>query len=63
VTSTGFGVLAAVNSVGDLVSSAIVGALWTTASPKVAFAYAFIMSISGAFLTRIALRSPIGSGN
>ena len=54
VRSTGFGVLAAVNGVGDLVSSAIVGALWTALSPQVAFAYALVMSIVGAIVTGAA---------
>jgi MFS family permease len=57
VRSTGFGMLAAVNGVGDLVSSAIVGALWTAVSPQVAFAYALVMSIAGAIVTRAALRA------
>ena len=55
--STGFGVLAAVNGVGDLVSSAIVGALWTAVSPEVAFGYALVMSIAGAIVTGAALRA------
>ena len=57
VRSTGFGVLAAANGVGDLVSSAIVGALWTTVSPQVAFAYALGHEIGGAIVTGAALRA------
>ncbi len=57
VRSTGFGVLAAVNGVGDLVSSAIVGALWTVFSPGIAFSYAFVMTVAGAVVTLVALRS------
>ena len=57
VRSTGFGVLATANGVGDLVSSAIVGALWTAVSPQVAFTYALIMSSVGAIVTRAALRT------
>jgi len=57
VRSTGFGVLAAVNGVGDLVSSVIVGTLWTAFSPGVAFSYAFVMSLAGVVATMIALRS------
>lgn len=46
----GFGLLGAVNGVGDLVSSVVVGALWT-AHPALGFGYAaFCMSL-GAFLT------------
>ena len=57
VRSTGFGVLATANGVGDLVSSAIVGTLWTAVSPQVAFAYALVMCIAGAIVTRAALRA------
>jgi len=57
VRSTGFGVLAAANGVGDLVSSAIVGALWTAVSPAAGFAYALVMTFAGAVFTGFALRS------
>jgi MFS family permease len=60
VRSTGFGVLASVNGVGDLISSAIVGALWTTFSPTVAFSYACIVTSAGAMTMMIALRTPAG---
>ena len=55
VRSTGFGVLAAANGVGDLVSSAIVGTLWTAISPRAAFAYALVMTVAGAVVTAWAL--------
>lgn len=61
VRSTGFGVLASVNGIGDLISSAIVGALWTAFSPTVAFSYAFIVTAAGAIITIIALRAPLGT--
>ena len=57
VRATGFGVLAAVNGVGDLVSSAIVGVLWTALSPAAAFTYAFLATVAGALVTLAALRS------
>ena len=48
---TGYGLLQTVNGVGDFVSSAAVGALWTLASPTLAFGYAAILSgIGGALL-------------
>ncbi len=50
VRSTGFGTLAAVNGVGDLVSSLIVGLLWTTFSPAVGFGYAALLSVAGALI-------------
>lgn len=56
VRSTGFGVLAAVNGIGDLVSSAVVGTLWTAFSPSAAFAYAFVATMAGAGVTLAVLR-------
>ena len=61
VRSTGFGVLASVNGVGDLISSAMVGALWTAFSPTVAFSCALIVTGAGAIMTIIALRTPSAS--
>ncbi len=43
-----YGVLGTVNGVGDLVASVLVGALWTTFSPKLAFAYAAVLMGLGA---------------
>ncbi len=63
VRSTGFGVLAAVNGIGDLVSSAIVGALWTAFSPRIAFSYAFVVTVMGALVTSVALRSGRAAAN
>ena len=57
VRSSGFGALAATNGMGDLISSGVVGLLWTMVSPTVAFAYAFVMTIIGAAVTWAALRS------
>jgi MFS family permease len=57
VRSTGFGRLAAVNGVGDLLSSAIVGILWTAFSPAVGFSYALVMALAGVVATAGALRS------
>ena len=57
VRSTGFGVLAAANGVGDFVSSAIVGTLWTMVSPATGFAYAFLITAAGGLVTLAALRS------
>ena len=62
VRSTGFGVLAAVNGVGDLVSSAVVGILWTAFSPAVGFFYALVMTLAGAIATTFALRSAKSAG-
>jgi len=48
--STGYGALAAVNGLGDFVSSVVVGLLWTAASPAAGFAYAAVLSLAGATL-------------
>jgi MFS family permease len=45
-----FGTLAAVNAVGDFVSSLLVGALWSALSVETAFAATAILSLAGAVL-------------
>jgi MFS family permease len=57
VRSTGFGVLATVNGIGDLISSVVVGALWTAFSPGVAFSFSLAMTCAGAIVTFVALRA------
>ncbi len=47
---TGFGVMQTVNGIGDFVSSIVVGALWVTISPFVAFSYAAVLSMAGGIL-------------
>ena len=47
IRGTGFGVLAATNGVGDLVSSVVVGALWSMVSPATGFLYAAVFAGSG----------------
>jgi len=47
---TGYSMLQTVNGVGDFVSSAIVGVLWTLYSPMVAFGYAALLSAVGGAL-------------
>ena len=46
----GFGVLATVNGIGDFVSSAVVGILWTTFGTSVAFGYSAILFSLGTML-------------
>jgi len=46
----GFGVLATVNGIGDLVSSVVVGTLWSAVSPAAGFVYAGIFTMAGALL-------------
>jgi len=45
---TGFGALAAVNGLGDFLSSAVVGLLWSAIDPRVGFAYATVFFLTGA---------------
>jgi MFS family permease len=45
-----FGVLATVNGAGDLLSSAVVGLLWSAFGPTVAFGYSALLFIVGALL-------------
>ena len=47
---SGFGVLATVNGVGDLVSSVVVGALWSSVSATAGFIYAAAFSLLGAIM-------------
>jgi MFS family permease len=46
--NTGFGLLGTVNGIGDLVSSAVVGILWTVLAPFYGFSFAAIVSVVGA---------------
>jgi MFS family permease len=49
-----FGTLATVNGVGDFLSSAVVGVLWSWAGTEVAFSYCAALFIAGAWLvTRV----------
>ncbi|MGH9758577.1 MAG: MFS transporter, partial [Candidatus Acidiferrales bacterium] len=47
---SGFGMLATVNGVGDLVSSVAVGALWSSIGPNAGFLYAGVFTLAGAAL-------------
>jgi MFS family permease len=57
VRSTGFGVLATVNGIGDFISSLVVGLLWSAFSPAAGFAYSLVLTSLGAVTMTIALRS------
>jgi MFS family permease len=53
-----FGALATVNGIGDLLSSVLVGVLWSAFGISVAFSYSAILSVLGAFLVlRVARRT------
>ena len=47
---SGYGVLATVNGIGDLVSSVVVGALWSSVSANAGFLYAGAFTLLGAIL-------------
>ena len=54
-----FGVLATVNGIGDFLSSAIVGLLWSVAGTAVAFGYSAALFIAGAVLVaRLSAQYP-----
>lgn len=55
VRGTGFGILASVNGIGDLVSSTSVGLLWTHVSAEAAFDYAAVTSAIGSILLFLAV--------
>jgi MFS family permease len=50
VRGTAYGMLGAVNGIGDLGASLLVGGLWTLVSPAVAFTYAALAMSAGAAL-------------
>jgi MFS family permease len=50
---TGFGILNAVNGVGDLASSIVAGALWTFVNPNATFATGAILCVAAAGLLRL----------
>jgi MFS family permease len=54
---TAYGLMGAVNGVGDLTASALVGTLWTLISPAIAFACAAVLMLSGAVV--VYLRASI----
>lgn len=54
-----FGTLAAVNAIGDLVSSVFVGFLWSRVSVQLAFGVAAALFFSGAFLVMRLRASPM----
>ena len=47
IRGTGFGILATVNGVGDLISSIVVGCLWVV-SPVLAMSFVIVTSLTGA---------------
>lgn len=54
IRGTAYGVLGAVNGVGDFIASVVVGALWSAISPAAAFAYAAaLMATGGVVLWRV----------
>jgi MFS family permease len=58
---SGFGLLGAVNGAGDLISSALVGTVWSLGSPVAAFSVAAALMALGAALSsyRVARTAPV----
>jgi len=54
IRGTGFGVLASVNGVGDLVSSSLVGILWAATGPLVAFTVAAGLCLVGTVMLAVS---------
>ena len=59
---SGFGVLATVNGIGDLVSSVVVGSLWSSVSPAAGFLYAGLLTLMGALLIYFFRGAPAMDG-
>lgn len=60
IKTTGFGILGAVNGLGDLGSSILVGSLWTHVSPQTAFGAAGLLMFAGAIvLATLGSRTPL----
>jgi MFS family permease len=60
VRSTGFGTLATVNGMGDLISSLVVGLVWSAFSAQAAFAFSLVLTAVGTLAVALALRGPAG---
>ena len=58
VVGTAFGVLGAVNGVGDLVSSVVTGLLWTLAGAPAGLAFGAVLGAVGAVLLLALVRQP-----
>ena len=56
VRATGYGALGTVNGIGDLLSSLMVGLLWTHVSAASGFVYALILTAAGALLLTLVRR-------
>lgn len=53
---TGYGALATTNGVGDLLSSSLVGVLWSVAGPEVAFGSAALLALAGTVSLGVSTR-------
>ncbi len=60
---TGFGLMSAVDGVGDFLSSITMGVLWTAVSPNAGFAAAGVLALIAAFLLAGLRFSPQGGGS
>ena len=58
VRGTGFGTLAAINGLGDTISSIVVGWLWTAIAPAAGFSFGAIFALLGLLLLPPLVRKP-----
>jgi MFS family permease len=58
VSGTAFGVLGAVNGVGDLVSSVVAGLLWSSVGAGAGLGYGALLGVAGAVLLLLLVRRP-----
>jgi MFS family permease len=62
VRGAGFGILATVNGIGDILSSVLVGFLWV-ASPHIAMGFVIATSLAGAFVIASTRQHDTGEGS
>lgn len=58
VRGTGFGTLAAINGMGDTISSITVGWLWTALAPAVGFGFGVVFALAGVLLLPPLMSKP-----
>jgi MFS family permease len=59
IRGSAFGLLAAVQSFGNLIASSLAGILWAVLSPTVAFGYATTLMVIAVVLLIVARRDPV----
>lgn len=57
IKGTGYGALASLNGIGDMISSFMVGLLISVGSPMVAFGYCLVFGLAGTFLISFRMKT------